>query len=135
MGEVDYRARFKSCGADVVVEEGGFIEHPEVMEVGDRVRFMRGFSMGMGGPGGGGGGGGRGGGGGGGGGGGVGMGSDVTFYPICFVEGAAGRFLIGDHVDFFPGTYISLGDETSFVEVGHHSHFAPNCVLYGWGGL
>jgi acetyltransferase-like isoleucine patch superfamily enzyme len=21
------------------------------------------------------------------------------------------------------------------VEVGHHSHFAPNCILYGWGGL
>src|SRR5690606_25678738 len=25
--------------------------------------------------------------------------------------------------------------ESSFVIVSHDSHFAPNCVLYGWGGL
>ncbi len=117
MGQTDYRARFKACGADVVIEDGVYIEHPEVIEVGDRVRFMRGFYMGMGRPGA------------------VRIGSSVTFYPNCFIQGAAGRFVIGDHVEFFPGTYISLGDESSFVEIGQHSHFAPNCVLYGWGGL
>ncbi|MCA9414342.1 MAG: acyltransferase [Candidatus Omnitrophica bacterium] len=21
------------------------------------------------------------------------------------------------------------------MSIGHHSHFAPHCVLYGWGGL
>jgi acetyltransferase-like isoleucine patch superfamily enzyme len=113
----DYRSRFARCGRDVVVEEGVHIEHPEVMEVGDGVRFMRGFWMGMGRPGV------------------VRIGADVTFYPNCFIQGAADRFEVGEHVEFFPGTYISLGGKGSFVEVGHHSHFAPNCVLYGWGGL
>ncbi len=108
---------FKSCGRDVVVADDAIIEHPEAIEVGDHVTFMRGFQM-------------------------IGrprhcrIGSHVTFYPNCFVQGSPGRFVIGDHVEFFPNTYISLGDwETSFVEIGHHCHFAPNCVLYGWGGL
>lgn len=94
-----------------------FIEHPEAMEVGDNVTFMRGFHM-------------------------IGkpgvcrIGSNVTFYPNCFIQGSNGSLVVGDQVDFFPGTYISIGDwETSFVEIGHHSHFAPHCVLYGWGGL
>lgn len=113
----DYRTRFKSCGSDVVIEDDVYIEHPDVMEVGHRVKFMRGFYMGMGRPGV------------------VRIGSDVTFYPNCFIQGAADRFVVEDHVDFFPGTYISLGGAGSFVEVGHHSHFAPNCVLYGSGGL
>jgi acetyltransferase-like isoleucine patch superfamily enzyme len=117
MSKEDYRERFKSCGQGVVIEDGVHIEHPELMEIGDRVKFMRGFYMGLGKPfvcr----------------------IGSDVTFYPNCFIQGSAGRFIIEDHVDFFPNTYISLGDERSFIEIGHHSHFAPNCVLYGWGGL
>ena len=113
----DYRARFKRCGEGVTIEEGVHIEEPELMEVGDRVRFMRGFWMGMGSPGK------------------ITIGSDVTFYPNCFIQGAADRFVVGDHVEFFPGTYISLGGKGSFVEIGGHSHFAPNCVLYGWGGL
>jgi acetyltransferase-like isoleucine patch superfamily enzyme len=109
--------RFKSCGRDVRIAPDAHIEHPEVIEVGDNVTFMRGFSM-------------------------IGrpqrcrIGSHVTFYPNCFVQGSSSRLLVGDHVEFFPGTYISLGDwESSFVEIGHHCHFAPNCVLYGWGGL
>lgn len=113
----DYRQNFKSYGTDVHIAEGAYIEHPECMEVGDRVTFMSGFHM-------------------------IGkpknckIGSDVTFYPNCFIQGSAGRFIIGDHVDFFPNTYISLGDwQRSFVTIGHHTHFAPNCVLYGWGGL
>jgi acetyltransferase-like isoleucine patch superfamily enzyme len=113
----DYRTRFKSCGQDVVIEDGVEIEHPEVMEVGDRVYFFRDFRM-------------------------IDrpeicrIGSDVTFYPNCFLQGSTQRFTVADHVDFFPGTYISLGKgPTSFVDIGHHTHFAPNCVLYGWGGL
>ncbi len=112
----DYREQFKSCGRNVVVDDNVFIEHPERLEVGNNVRFDRGFYM-QDGPV-------------------VGrIGSNVRFYPNCFIQGSAARFVIEDDVDFFPGAYISLGDATSFVEIGHHSHFAPNCVLYGWGGL
>jgi acetyltransferase-like isoleucine patch superfamily enzyme len=64
------------------------------------------------------------------------IGPDVTFYPNCFVQGSAERFSVEGKVDFFPNTYISLGKgTTSFVDVGRHTHFAPGCVLYGWGGL
>jgi acetyltransferase-like isoleucine patch superfamily enzyme len=112
----DYRARFKSCGKNVRIDGNVYIEHPEVMEVGDNVDFRRGFYMqdsaGI-----------------------CRIGSNVTFYPNCFIQGRAGRFIIEDNVDFFPGQYISLGDAKSFVEIGHHTHFAPNCILYGWGGL
>jgi len=113
----DYRSRFKSCGQDVEIADDAYIEHPEVIEVGDHVRFMRGFYM-------------------------MGqpqqcrIGSYVTFYPNCFIQGSPGRFIIDDYVEFFPGNYLSLGEgEASFIEIGHHSHCAPNCVLYGWGGL
>jgi acetyltransferase-like isoleucine patch superfamily enzyme len=113
----ELQGRFKSCGRNVEVAPDVHIEHPEVMEVGDNVTFMRGFVM-IGNPGA------------------CRIGSDVTFYPNCFVQGFAARFVVDDHVMFFPGTYISLGDwESSFVNIGQHSHFAPNCVLYGWGGL
>jgi acetyltransferase-like isoleucine patch superfamily enzyme len=113
---MDYRKQFKSCGENVLIDENVFIEHPERLEVGDNVTFRRGFYM-QDGPV-------------------VGrIGSNVTFYPNCFIQGAAGRLTIGDHVDFFPGTYISLGDANSLVEIDHHTHFAPNCVMYGWGGL
>jgi acetyltransferase-like isoleucine patch superfamily enzyme len=112
----DYRARFKSCGTNVSVAPDVFIEHPERIEVGDNVRFMKGFYM-QDGPDV------------------TRIGSDVTFYPNCFIQGRGGRFIIGDHVDFFPGQYVSTGDANSFIEIGHHTHFAPNCILYGWGGL
>src|SRR6476660_5465275 len=113
----DYRKLFKSCGQDVTIEDGVSIDHPEVMDVGDRVSFMRGFRMideqKI-----------------------VRIGSDVTFYPNCFIQGATERFTVADHVDFFPNTYISLGNgPASFVDIGHTTHFAPGCVLYGWGGL
>jgi acetyltransferase-like isoleucine patch superfamily enzyme len=113
----DYRSLFKSCGQNVKLAENVYIEHPEAIEVGDDVTLMPGFHM-------------------------LGrpkecrIGSHVTFYPNCFVQGSPGRFILEDHVTFFPGNYLSLGDwETSEVLVGHDSHFAPNCVLYGWGGL
>ena len=60
----------------------------------------------------------------------------MTFYPNCFVQGSGARFVIEDHVTFYPGNYISLGQgDSCFVEIGHHCHFAPNWVLYGKGGL
>ena len=112
----DYRKLFKSCGENVRIAEDVFIEKPQVMEVGDNVRFMRGFFM-QDGPeicr----------------------IGSNVSFYPNCFIQGAADRLIIDDHVDFYPNQYLSLGAKNSFIEIGHHTHFAPNCVLYGWGGL
>lgn len=113
----DLRERFRSCGRDVHIAPDVLIEHPEGLVVGDRVTFMRGFHM-------------------------IGrpatcrIGSDVTFYPNCFVQGSPGRFEIGSRVGFFPNAYISLGEwDSSFVLVGDDCHFAPNCVLYGWGGL
>jgi acetyltransferase-like isoleucine patch superfamily enzyme len=112
----DYRKRFRSCGRNVIIDSNVFIEHPERLEVGDNVRFDRGFYMqdgpmiGK-------------------------IGSNIRFYSNCFIQGSAARFIVEDDVDFFPGTYVSLGDESSFIEIGHNTHFAPNCVLYGWGGL
>ena len=112
-----YHERFQSCGQDVEIADDVYIEHPEVMQVGDHVRFMRGFHM-------------------------IGqpqqcrIGSHVTFSANCFIQGSPGRFIIADHVEFYPGNYLSLGEGAeSFIEIGHHSHFAPGCVLYGWGGL
>jgi acetyltransferase-like isoleucine patch superfamily enzyme len=113
---IDYRERFKSCGQAVEIAADVYIEHPEVMEVGDQVRFMRGFYM-------------------------IDrprecrIGSQVTFGPNYFMQGS-GRLVINDHVEFYPNNYVSLGEgKGCFIEIGHHSHFAPNCVLYGWGGL
>lgn len=113
----EYLARFKACGVNVRVEEGVYIAQPEALEVGDHVTFMRGFYM-MDRPGV------------------CRIGSHVRFYPNCFVQGSA-RLVVADHVDFFPNTYISLGSDPArhYVEIGHHSHFAPGCILYGWGGL
>src|SRR4051812_23799310 len=112
----EYRRRFKRCGAGVEIAPDVFIEHPERIEVGDHVRFMRSFHL-QDGPAV------------------TRIGSHVTFYPNCFIQGSAARLLIDDHVDFFPNQYISTGGENSWIEIGHHTHFAPNCVLYGWGGL
>jgi len=113
---MDYREQFKKCGKDVQIDPDVHIERPEVMEVGDNVRFMRGFYM-MDAPGE------------------CRIGNDVTFYPNCFVQGKADRLIIANNVDFFPGQYLSLGGKGSFIEIGHHTHFAPSCILYGWGGL
>ncbi len=113
---IDYREQFKSCGKNVTVAADVYIEHPEALEVGDEVTFMKGFYM-------------------------MGaaktcrLGAHVTFYPNCFIQGSPDRFIVADRVTFFPGTYISLGGKKGFVEIGTHSHFAPNCVLYGGGGL
>ncbi len=113
----DLRKRFKSCGTDVSIAPDVTIEHPECIEVGDRVRLMHNVHW-------------------------IGrpkvcrIGSDVTFYPGAFIQGDAERFIVGDRVTFYPGVYISLGEgPASCVEIGHHSHFAPRAVLYGWGGL
>jgi acetyltransferase-like isoleucine patch superfamily enzyme len=112
----DYRKLFKSCGRNVVIDENVFVEHPQRLEVGDNVTFNRGFYM-QDGPAI------------------TRIGSNVRFYPNCFIQGSAGRLIIEDNIDFFPNTYISTGDPKSFIEIGHHTHFAPGCILYGWGGL
>jgi len=113
----EYQQQFKSCGNNVQVAPDAFIEHPETMEVGDNVTFGRGFHM-------------------------IGnprecrIGANVAFFNNTFIQGSPARFILDEHIEFYPGTYISLGElDTSFVDVGHHCHFAPNCVLYGWGGL
>src|SRR5215217_4219093 len=112
----DYRSRFKSCGKNVIVDADVYIEHPEVIEVGDNVRLWRGFTM-IEGPAV------------------CRIGSNVTIMPNCFIQGRGARLVIDDHVDLYPQTYISLGGPEGFVDVGHHTHFAPGCVLYGHGGL
>lgn len=114
---MDYRQQFKSCGSNVVVEHNVYIEHPEALEVGDNVRFMSGFYM-LGAPGV------------------CQFGNNVCFMPNIFIEGSPARFLVGNDVTFFPGAYIASGlGDSAFTEIGHSSHFAPHCVLYGQGGL
>jgi len=114
---MDYRSQFKACGVNVEIHPDVYIEHPEVMEVGDHVTFMKGFYM-MGKPGV------------------CRIGSHVTFYPDCFFQGSNGTFIVEDHVDFLKGVYISLGRFTQcFIRIGHHTHFAPYGILYGQGGL
>ncbi len=112
----DLRKRFKSCGKDVHIAEDVRIAHPESLEVGDHVTFMRGFEMcdalkvcr---------------------------IGSNVTFYPNCFIQGT-GELLIADQVHFFPNAYLSTGHtDQSLIQIGSRTHFAPGCVLYGHGGL
>lgn len=114
---MDDNLKFKSVGKNVKIEENVYIAHPEVMEIGDNVTFMRGFYM-------------------------MGrpetcrIGSNVTFYPNCFIQGLPARLIVEEHVTFYPNTYISMGNgNEAFVEIGHNSHFAPGCVLYGQGGL
>jgi len=115
----DLRRQFRRCGDDVTIAPGVVIEHPEVMEVGDRVRFMSGVHI-------------------------VGrpskiiLGDDVTFQPGCFVQGGTGRLQVADRVDFYLGTYLSLGEREiapSFIDIGSDTHFAPHVTMYGWGGL
>lgn len=105
---------FKTCGKNVKVAPDAYFEHPECVELGDEVVIMRGFHM-------------------------LGapkccrFGNHVTFYPNCVVTGSPDRFLVDHHVTFLTGTHLSLGDAAGFVEIGHTTHFAPYCVLYGWG--
>src|ERR1051326_8560050 len=71
----DYRTLFKYCGTNVTVAPDVYIEHPEVMEVGNNVHFMKGFYM-MDGPSI------------------CRIGNDVNFYPNCFIQGRADRLII-----------------------------------------
>lgn len=112
----DLREQFKSCGKNVVIHDHVTINHPHCLEVGDNVTFMAGFHLhdelriAK-------------------------IGNNVTFFPNCFIQGSS-PLTIEDHVAFYPGAYLSTGNkEQSFIRIAHHSHFAPNVVLYGHGGL
>jgi len=117
MQESPYLRQFAQCGRNVRIAPDVYIEHPECFEVGDDVTIHAGTQF-LGKPG-------------------VArLGDHVTFHPRCYFNGSPGRLIIEDHVEFYTGVYAGLGNwETSFVEIGHHSHFAPYGVLYGWGGL
>lgn len=117
MDSSPYLQRFKQCGQNVRIHPSAYIEHPEVLEVGDNVTIHAGFNL-------------------------IGkpaiahIGSNVTFHPNCYLNGSPGRLWIDDHVEFYTGVYMGLGNwDSSFIEIGHHSHFAPYGILYGWGGL
>lgn len=109
------RTRFRECGTDVVIEPGVFIEHPENVRIGNRVRIRRGVTI-------------------------IGsqkeiwIGSDVSLYPNIFIQGR-GRLVIHDKVTLYPNNYLSIGSEEGWIEIGSHSHFAPGCALYGAHGL
>lgn len=115
----DLRPRLKRCGVDVEIHPSVVIEHPELVELGDRVKLEAGVQV-------------------------LGtpkefvVGDDVTFRSNCIVDGATGHLRIDNRVLFFPGNFLALGrSEVSpaFVTVGSDSHFAPHGVQYGWGGL
>lgn len=117
MTDSPYLSRFKSCGKNVRIAPDVHIEHPECFEVGDDVTLHSGVQI-------------------------IGspkvarIGSNVTFHPRCYLNGSPGRLIIDDHVEFYIGVYMGLGNwDSSFIEIGHHCHFAPYGVLYGWGGL
>ena len=106
-----------SYGDNVSIDRTVHIEHPEIMELGDNVTIMNGVRI-TGKPG-------R-----------FSIGSDVTIYPNCTILGSPDRIIIGDHVELFNNTFIEGGEWlNSFIEIGNMTHFAPNCILYGWGGL
>lgn len=112
-----YCNQFKSCGRNVRIANDVFIEHPECFEIGDDVTIHTGTQF-LGAPAE------------------ARIGSDVTFQPRCHVLGTGSRFIVEDHVEFKIGVFVEVGNwESSFVEIGHHSHFAPYGILYGWGGL
>jgi acetyltransferase-like isoleucine patch superfamily enzyme len=112
-----YHALFRSCGEGVSIAPDVYIENPECFEFGSNVTIHSGTQI-------------------------LGrpkvarIGSNVTFHPRCHLHGSPGKLVIGDHVEFYTGVYMGLGNwDSSFIEIGHHSHFAPYGILYGWGGL
>ena len=112
----DYRERFKTCGTDVTVDPDVYIEHPEVMEVGDDVHFMKGVYI-------------------------AGspdaftIGNHVSFFPYVFMQGSPGYYRFGDHVTVYSFNYFSGGGKDGFIDVGHTTHFAPGSKMYGAGKL
>jgi acetyltransferase-like isoleucine patch superfamily enzyme len=110
----DYCKLFKSCGENVVVEANVHIEHPELFEVGNNVRIASGFYC-QDSPQ-------------------VTLSDNVAFFPNCFIQGN-GELTVAHKVTFYPNTYFSTASGNAFIRVGHTSHFAPGCALYGGGGL
>lgn len=89
MDSSPYLQRFKQCGQNVRIHPSAYIEHPEVLEVGDNVTIHAGFNL-------------------------IGkpaiahIGSNVTFHPNCYLNGSPGRLWIDDHVEFYTGVYMGL---------------------------
>jgi acetyltransferase-like isoleucine patch superfamily enzyme len=110
----DYRSRFATCGEHVSIDPDVYIEHPELFNIGDRVRIGRGFTSQ--GPS-------R-----------VTLGSDVTIYPWCFVQGAGG-LTIADEVELFPSSYMSTGSPDGSISIGRKTHLAAGCAVYGGRNL
>ena len=112
----DLRKQFASCGNDVCIDANVTINAPHCLSVGNHVTIMHGFhiqdALSV-----------------------CTIGNHVTIYPNVFIQGGR-ELIIEDHVTLYPGVYLSTGNrQTSFIRIGHHSHFAPNAVLYGHGGL
>jgi acetyltransferase-like isoleucine patch superfamily enzyme len=112
----DIREQFKDCGDHVQIDPNVTIHVPHCLSVGDHVHIMHGFHLheqlrvGK-------------------------IGNNVTIYPNVFIQGM-GELIIEDNVTLYPGVYLSIGrSDTSFIHIGHHSHCAPNAILYGHGGL
>jgi acetyltransferase-like isoleucine patch superfamily enzyme len=115
----DLRTMLRACGSDVWIHPSVVIERPDLIELGDRVRLEAGVQL-------------------------LGtpqefvLGSDVTLRSNCIVDGGTGSLRVDDRVLFFPGNFLALGDSDvgpAFVSIGSDTHFAPNGVQYGWGGL
>lgn len=97
-----------------MIADGVSFEHPELVSVGDRVRIDTGFLV-------------------------TGsatvvIGDDCHLFPYGFVQGN-GTLTLADHVGLYPYSYLSIGGENGVIEIGHHTHFAAGCSLYGGGGL
>ncbi len=113
----ELKARFRSCGKNVQIAEDVVIEHPEVMDIGNDVLIGSGVII-EGKPGE------------------FRLGDGVKIRPRCYFHGSPGRVWIGEGVEFYTGVYMGMGNwESSFIEIGEKSHFAPYGILYGWGGL
>ncbi|MBM3891868.1 MAG: hypothetical protein FJ388_22370 [Verrucomicrobia bacterium] len=110
---MDYVSRFKRAGKNVRVHPDAYIEHPEIVEVGDDVTIEKGVYI-------------------------CGrpkecrLGSRVLLETSVYMTLDRARLVIGNDVRLYPFCYISGGE--NFVEIGNHTHLAPGCVVYGHGG-
>ena len=111
---MDYRKLFKSCGQNVVIDQNVYIEHPELIDVGDNVHFYPNcFIQGKGGR--------------------FVIANDVDFFPGTYISTGDERSLIeiGHHTHFAPycvlygwgglriGPYCNIAAHCVFATIGH----------------